>query len=218
MPARTTTSAAVAKRFELPALEFKFASLTDGTDIPPPLPSPVKEVPTPPQTPPPGDVKEVNGNGVQKTNGVNGREANGTNGTNGVAGLKRPADDSPLSPALSSRQGSIRRLFSKNLLNNAYAEGETVAPNGKPSMNGTRPGSRSGSVLDDKKAKRGSGWFRRLRTGDAASKRSSALYEDAGKKSSTPPPPMIPELSALEAKVDLKEEGSLGSDLFKNIK
>jgi hypothetical protein len=220
MPARTTVATATAtakpvtkstKRFELPALEFKFDSLTDGTDIPPPLPSPVNEVPTPPQTPPPVETDKEKGlNGNEKTNGAtNGHDVTTKSAT---AGVKRPADESPLSPALSSRQGSIRRLFSRSLLNNAYADGE---PEG---MNGGRPSSQSGgSLTDDKKAKRGSGWFRRLRSSETTTKRSSALYEES-KKSAGPPPPMIPELTDLEANVDVKDEGSLGSDLFKNIK
>ncbi|UZP37421.1 hypothetical protein NXS19_005237 [Fusarium pseudograminearum] len=44
-------------RFQLPALNLNFGSITDGTDIPPPPDSPVQKVPTPPQTPPP--VKEA---------------------------------------------------------------------------------------------------------------------------------------------------------------
>ena len=56
MPARTKSitkgksgTAAPAKKFELPALKFNFESLTEGTDIPPPPPSP--KVLTPPATP-----------------------------------------------------------------------------------------------------------------------------------------------------------------------
>jgi hypothetical protein len=174
----------------------------------------VKAVPTPPQTPPAGDKKEAKNADEavdQKANVQN------TNGTTTSAGTKRPADDTPLSPALSGRQGSIRRLFSRTVLNNNFVEGDPQT-NGNGAANGARPASRSdGSLLDEKKAKRGSGWFRRLRTGDTTGKRSSLLYEDA-KKPAGPPPPMIPELSDLEAKVNLQEEGSLGSDLFKNIK
>jgi len=214
------------KRFELPALEFNFKPLTDGTDIPPPPPSPVKE--TLPENALADENKE---NKAAKTKeGANGA-ANGQKNTNGTviqttvtAGTKRPADDlsSPLSPALSSRQGSIRRLFSRTLLNNTYVEGEPGAVNGQTNGGG-RPGSRSNtSILDEKKAKRSSGWFRRLRSGNdsPANKRSSAiLFDESNKKPTGPPPPMIPELSALEAKVDVANEGSLGADdMFKNIK
>jgi len=219
-------SASKSKKFELPALEFKFGSLTEGTDIPPPLPSPVLEVPTPPRTPATDANKEnkgpndanANGNGAE---GPSKSQKDNINGTIVTAGTKRPADDTPLSPALSSRQGSIRRLFSRTLLNNTYEEGESQA-NGNGVANGVRPGSRSNaSILDEKKAKRSSGWFRRLRSGgalDNTSKRSSGLYQDATKPQG-PPPPMIPELSALSTKLDLGDSSSLGGeDLFKNIK
>jgi hypothetical protein len=75
--------------------------------------------------------------------------------------------------------------------------------------------------MDGKRAKRSSSWFRRLSTRDAAtagSKRASQLYSnDEVKKAMGPPPPMIPELTDLDSKVDPKDDGSLGSDLFKNI-
>lgn len=219
----TPTTATKARKFELPALDFKFGSLTEGTDIPPPLPSPILEVPTPPRTPV-GDADKENKKD-SATNGVNGasksQKDQKINGTIVTAGTKRPADDTPLSPALSSRQGSIRRLFSRTLLNNTYEEGEAHI-NGNGASNGAaRPGSRSASILDEKKAKRSSGWFRRLRSGGApenASKRSSALYQEITKPS-TPPPPMIPELGTLDTKLDLGGSNDLGSDgLFKNFK
>ncbi|KIH87356.1 hypothetical protein SPBR_05256 [Sporothrix brasiliensis 5110] len=265
MPARTNGSATTAlatkpKRFELPALDFKFGSLTDGTNIPPPLPSPIEEEPS--------ELKlkenKPSATSSSKTNGaLPGADDATSNSLSsptrplGRAGLKRPADDIPASPTLSSRPGSIRRLFSRNLLNTAYAnaegnEGHLPTSNSTATVPGSiiRPESRSdGSILDERKARRSSGWFRRLRgggTGDSLasssasinggapssplSKRSSVLFADAKKprpqpqsqpqpsaKPAGPPPPMIPELGELEAKVDL-DEGSLGGDLFKNIK
>lgn len=221
MPARTETTAnavaataSPAKRFELPALEFNFSSLTEGTDIPPPLPSPIEEevVAAPPKTP----AKEQK----EKTSQVNGSHAslspqsNATTTT--VGGTKRPADDNPASPTFSTRQGSIRRLFSKNLLNSAYVDGEE-------SVNGDarRPVSRtSASFVESKKAKRSSGWFSRLRSNDnAANKRASVVVAPPEeKKPAGPPPPMIPELSELKSSVDIKDDTGLGSDLFKDIK
>ncbi|KAK1977843.1 hypothetical protein LZ30DRAFT_784577 [Colletotrichum cereale] len=226
----------VSKRFELPKLDFKFGSLTEGTNIPPPLPSPVQEVPTPPQTPRVSETKESDSAVKAKVNDkTNGHAAAGVPGspttTNGTKGFP---EDTPLSPALSSRQGSIRRLFSRTLLNQAYAEGES-----HPNANGgppSRPMSRSaGSIADEKKTKRTSGWFKRLRSSETSppQKRSSIVYEhpnisetsshtsskpQAPPVAQGPPPPMIPELSALQAKVDLTDGGSLGDDLFKNIK
>ncbi|KAM0495518.1 hypothetical protein ACHAP9_007479 [Verticillium nonalfalfae] len=187
MPSASSAS----KRFELPQLNFNFASLTEGTNIPPPPDSPVKEVPTPPQTPP-VDAKQ------------------------GESKQIKPIDTAAAaaSPATT-----------------ATAEGETQS-NGNAHGNGhatavpARPMSRSnGSIFDEKKAKRGSGFFRRLRTSESpvTVKRSPSVYEQPNNSQSRPeirgpPPPMIPELSALESKVDVNDGGSLGSDLFKNIK
>ncbi|TQN71488.1 hypothetical protein CSHISOI_04074 [Colletotrichum shisoi] len=235
MPSTTGAS----KRFELPKLDFKFGSLTEGTNIPPPLPSPVQEVPTPPQTPRVSETKEsdsaVKGKLDEKTNGHAAAVPDSPATTNGTKGY---SDDTPLSPAASSRQGSIRRLFSRTLLNQAYAEGENHS-NGNGNGNGgppSRPMSRNqGSILDEKKSKRSSGWFKRLRTSETSppQRRSSVVYEhpnisetsshtpskpQAAPQVQGPPPPMIPELSALQAKVDVTDGGSLGEDLFKNIK
>ncbi|KAH7358975.1 hypothetical protein B0T11DRAFT_110497 [Plectosphaerella cucumerina] len=219
-----TTSTSGAKRFELPALNFNFSSLTEGTNIPAPPDSPVEKAPTPPKTPVATDKKVA-------------AASNGSPAPiNPHAGTKRPADDTPLSPASSSKAGSIRRLFSRNLLNNAYAEGETQS-NGNGAAPSIRPMSRSnGSILDEKKSRRGSGFFRRFTGGHNASSNNNTsvngsqrvaptnLYQNSNGSASRPevvrgpPPPMIPELSALESKVDVHDGGSLGSDLFKNIK
>jgi len=226
MPSRLSNGASHTK-FELPALNLDFGSITDGTNIPPPPASPVQEVPTPPQTPP-ADNKEPAAIAKAKPEAA---VPNGTpNGTdkpvtstppNGnLAGTKRPADEAPLSPAGSGRQGSLRRLFSRNMLNASYTEGRSPLTANGSVTNLARPESRgASSVVDDRKSKRSSGWFRRLRGGDP--KRSSLIFEDAAstisvpspKKPSGPPPPMIPELADLE-----KDDGGLGYDMFKNIK
>ncbi|KAK4086926.1 hypothetical protein Purlil1_8660 [Purpureocillium lilacinum] len=226
MPSRLSNGASHTK-FELPALNLDFGSITDGTNIPPPPASPVQEVPTPPQTPP-ADKKEPAAVAKAKPEAA---VPNGTpNGTdkpvtstppNGnLAGTKRPADEPPLSPAGSGRQGSLRRLFSRNMLNASYTEGRSPLTANGSVTNLARPESRgASSVVDDRKSKRSSGWFRRLRGGDP--KRSSLIFEDAAstisvpspKKPSAPPPPMIPELADLE-----KDDGGLGYDMFKNIK
>ncbi|KAG7412964.1 hypothetical protein DER46DRAFT_241225 [Fusarium sp. MPI-SDFR-AT-0072] len=222
-------------RFQLPALNLNFGSITDGTNIPPPPESPVQKVPTPPQTPPPAkDVKDESKkepgqdtySSVTEDVNKNTPQPSITASSNGnLAGTKRYADeDAPLSPAASSRQGSIRRLFSRTMLNNTYAEGQ-ISSNGSVSAAGAgglaRPSSQGGaSYLDERKSRRTSGWFRRMRTGETIpNKRASTMFMEEGpraptpKKQSGPPPPMIPELTDLE-----KDNGSLGSDLFKNIK
>ncbi|KAK0669577.1 hypothetical protein QBC41DRAFT_106998 [Cercophora samala] len=189
------------KRFELPALDLKFGALTDGTDIPPPLPSPIREeaVPTPPDTP-----KEA-----VKTNGTATAAAAPVPPIATTAGVKRPAEDNPASPTLSARPGSIRRLFSRGLLNSAYVEGEEA--NKKTS----RPPSRdASSVAGSRKVKRSSGWFSRFRS-DKTPLSPPATDE---KKPTGPPPPMIPELTELKSTDDTKDEDGFGSDLFKDIK
>lgn len=240
MPAKATDGPPAAskqpnsKKFELPALDFKFGSLTEGTNIPAPLPSPILEEPSTQTKAPLAEENakskknaKLPDEGDKPANGSSGEQEQKINGTIVSAGTKRPADDSPLSPALSSRQGSIRKLFSRTFLNNSYVEGEAQA-NGTGTTNGGRPPSRSNtSILDERKAKRSSGWFRRLRPGsasDSTSKRSSTVYQEAPPKQQPtkpagPPPPMIPELNTLNPKLDLGSEGSLGADdLFKNIK
>ncbi|KAI1178942.1 hypothetical protein F4777DRAFT_575593 [Nemania sp. FL0916] len=227
-------SAPASKRFELPALDLKFGSLTDGTDIPPPLPSP-KEEQSPPQPKPiakkeekteePPKPQQPQPQPQQQQQQTQAEVAHGpTNGTSpktpGMSittnvGLKRSADDVPVSPAPSSR-GSLRRLFSKTLLNHAYQEQGSTATPTATTKDLSRPPSRSASVIaGEKKAKRSSGWFRRLRTQDHASdgKPAALQFGQLSQKPSGPPPPMIPELSALETKVDTR----LGDDLFKGI-
>ncbi|KAK3330891.1 hypothetical protein B0H66DRAFT_467986 [Apodospora peruviana] len=201
-PTVKPTGTAAAKRFELPALDFNFASLTDGTDIPPPLPSPVQEsVPTPPETPKAEDGKA---NGKVDNVSPNSNTSSMTPG-----GTKRRAEDNPASPTLSSRQGSIRRLFSRNMLNNAYANGEESVVEGGQ----VRPPSQSTQAsIAPKKAKRSSGWFSRLRSNDNSAKLAktplSPTTPKEAKKPMGPPPPMIPELSELKSKLDTEDEAT----------
>lgn len=219
---KTNGATPTSKRFQLPALEFKFASLTDGTNIPPPLPSPVEE------TPPPATVPASRAETPDASTSIDQEHDKQT--SHSKAGTKRPADSpiSPVSPTNSARPGSIRRLFSRNLLNQSYAEGEAAEPD-SPGLR--RPASQA-SFLTDKRPKRSSGWFRRLRGGgdgdsvvvDATKRSTAGSYEDvvgtvhSSRRPTGPPPPMIPELSALEAKVGLSDGSSLGTDLFKHIK
>ncbi|KAL2269565.1 hypothetical protein VTJ83DRAFT_1749 [Remersonia thermophila] len=210
----TTTTV---KKFELPALNLEFGSLTDGTDIPPPLPSPIKEeaVPTPPETPADQQkAKKANGvtNGTAKADATS--PASQAASDTSAAGTKRRAEDTPASPTLSSRPGSIRRLFSRGLLHAAYANGDDASSVASPIE---RPESRAGStVAGSRKAKRASGWFGRLRGVNDAAPLSPPATDD--KKPAGPPPPMIPELSVLNQKLGIEDGISFGNDLFKDIK
>lgn len=222
-------------KFQLPALDLKFGSLTEGTDIPPPLPSPIQE--EPPEQP---KTAQVPVDGSAKSTGTSIDTATTatstttttttTNGTQTTPeaqriGTKRPADTAgPASPTSSTGPASIRRLFSRYRLNDKYHANmypppvEALAP---------RPSSQSNASIATDRTKRSSGWFRRLRGSDGLeTKRSSRIFFTDNSKPAAPivvqrtgpPPPKIPEFNALGAKVDLDDGGSLGSDLFKDIK
>ncbi|KAJ4386888.1 hypothetical protein N0V93_009787 [Gnomoniopsis smithogilvyi] len=207
-------------KFQLPALDLKFGSLTEGTDIPPPLPSPIQEEPSDLQKPVDSLAKPTaTNNGTQTTPEVH---------RNGV---KRSADQAitPGSPVSTKGPASIRRLFSRNRLNEAvYANGGPTT--GDSASMFPRPVSQSNaSIATDGQPKRTSGWFRRLRGSDGGeSRRSSRIFVSAENtkplaaivnKPSGPPPPKLPEFKSLGSKVDLGDDGgSLGSDLFKDIK
>lgn len=214
-------------KFQLPALDLKFGSLTDGTDIPPPLPSPIEEEQSETPQPAAGDAAKSStaANGTQTSPAAT--KANGN---------KRSAENVPLpgSPtSIRTGQGSIRRLLSRNRLDSAFANGETAAGDaGVQALKrpDSRPTSRSNaSVTTEKQSKRASGFFRRFRSSHDATENSrpsrlSTSNENekppiSSPRSRGPPPPMIPEFKALGSKVDLDgEQGSLGDDLFKNIK
>lgn len=214
MPARTNSTmtkpavSATGKRFELPALDFKFGSLTEGTDIPPPPPSPVRAVAVPAKT----SMLDIEKAKAPVANG----KTNVSHEPSPISvqtGTKRPATDYPTSPT-STRPSSIRRLFSRSTLNKSYQDGEKA-----PELQ--RPESRlsiATTATDVKKTKRSSGWFSRLRSSDnVGNKRtvsvpmSPTIQEE--KKPSGPPPPMIPELTKVN-----QGNGGLGDDLFKDIK
>lgn len=196
-------------RFELPALKLDFGNITDGTNIPPPLPSP--KAPTAPQTAPTLGIKDSCTSGpagVDKTSGI-------------ITDIYHAEECAPASPTASARPGTLRRMLSKRTLNNTAAESQLPGSQSAPVLDIIdRPQSRSGSsLMDDRKSKRSSGWFRRFRSGDQSpSRRSSFLFGGSSTNLSIArhtelPPPMIPELRELE-----KEEGSLGYDIFRNIK
>lgn len=214
------------KRFQLPALDFKFGSLTEGTDIPPPLPSPVAEVPTPPKTPTEEGVEpkpkpETNDTANGQTNG-HADHADASTSESDLAQPPQPqqpqhsTEENPSSPTLSSR-GSLRRLLSRSLLVQPNDDQAPVAPQAS-----SRPPSRTASVVaEEKKSKRSSGWFRRLRSSDHGNtnaqpnnRHSMHIVEELNVKPSGPPPPMIPEMSKWETKVDT----TIGDDLFKGIR
>lgn len=227
MPSMTKPSG---KSFQLPALDLKFGSLTEGTNIPPPPPSPIREEPEP--------IEPVRPNGthvaVVATTVANN---NGTQTTPTVhrSGPKSPVvQQTPGSPLSTKGSPSIRRLFSGS----RAQQKDTAHANGDPPTGDymfPRPVSQSNaSIATDGHSKRAStGWFRRLRGSDGLdSRRSSKMFVPAlasapaskalpvaPKVPAGPPPPMIPDFKSLGSKVDLGGDGgSLGSDMFKDIK
>ncbi|EGS22850.1 uncharacterized protein CTHT_0013260 [Thermochaetoides thermophila DSM 1495] len=210
-PSSSTSTDAPVKRFELPALDLNFGSLTDGTDIPPPLPSPIQEEPSSKE---PGTPKEENGDAAKdNANGSSKHDVSSPQSTSTpTSETTKGASTVPTSPTLSARPGSIRRLFSRGLLNPAHAAAAGA--------NGDRPQSRgTGSIADStRKSKRASGWFGRLR-GGSHDKCSSPLASSPQSEEKKDPPPMLPELSELNRKLGIHgDDVGFGDDLFKDIK
>lgn len=215
-------------KFQLPALDLKFGSLTDGTNIPPPLPSPIEEEPS-------DQLKtaQLPADSTSRSTSTSTNTADTTkNGTQTTPeaqrnGTKRPAETTgPASPTLSTGPASIRRLFSRDQLNKTSHANVDATP---VEALAPRPTSQSNaSIATDRTSKRSSGWFRRLRGSDGLESRrtSRVFFTDNTKpsgapitKQTGPPPPKIPEFKALGSRVDLSDDGgSLGSDLFKDIK
>jgi hypothetical protein len=193
----TTATATTPARFELPALNLNFGSITDGTDIPPPPDSPVQKEPTPPQTPQKATQDtDADPEAGAETNAKPAAPANGNGTGNGTA------------EAPNANEGQQQAPAAAGIASPAPSSAQ------RPTSQGTTM-----SLVDDRaKSKRSSSWFKRLRGGDSASRRASMLPESTQavmvpKTPSGPPPPMIPELTDLD-----KEDDSLGADLFKNIK
>lgn len=193
-----------APKFQLPALDLQFGSLTEGTNIPPPLPSPIEEEPS-----------ETTSTAAASPTTTNANQSSTPEALRN--GVKRPSNaGAPGSPVSSKAPASIRRLFSRNRLNETYYANldsrteEAFHP---------RPASQSNaSIATESQSRRASGWFRRLRGSDGMEiKRSSRVFFSADKSdapiSTGPPPPKLPEFKALAV-----DGGSLGTDLFKDIK
>lgn len=211
------------RKFQLPALDFKFGSLTEGTDIPPPLPSPKEEEPREKTKAPQSSTK----NGSAPSLTTNGTQKSPETPTGN--GLKRHAEDVPLpsSPGSSTAgQGSVRRLLSRNRLDSVYANGDSEADlhlNKPDSRPGTASNASNASFVTatDKQSKRASGFFHRFRSSNGKVVVPADVRPAAASPTRTtgPPPPKLPEFKSLGSKVDLGDDkGSLGDDLFKNIK
>ncbi|CZS91729.1 uncharacterized protein RAG0_02252 [Rhynchosporium agropyri] len=206
-------------RFELPQLTPVNYSLTEGTGIPPPPDSPIEEdVPAPAAVDASEQSHTTNGHGQSTT----------TTSEDTFAGRGRAdssADQPPMSPASSTRKGSMRRFLSRRSLNTNYKDGTNT--NISQEDLAARPESAmSFASQRPSLAKKKSGsWFKRL----GSSRRSSTIYEDKSVVATTtaptapvkigPPPPKLPELDQFKAGIKNDDEGSLGAgDMFKDIK
>ncbi|KAI9673235.1 MAG: hypothetical protein M1829_004300 [Trizodia sp. TS-e1964] len=179
-------------KFQLPTLP-NLDSLTAGTDIPPPLDSPIEE--TPPSAPPLKEHLTIDpSKELPKLSGDD-------------QGLK-----SPLSPTPSTRPNSVRRFLSIRSTSNTYH-----APSGAPGSPKLRPLSPSAASATSatnpglSKKRSGSSWFSRRKRLDDDSVAESGAPAPAG-----PPPPTLPELKKL-GKEGLGDELD-GEDMFRDIK
>lgn len=218
MPANSSRAT---KRFELPQLTPVNYSLTEGTNIPPPPESPVREEPPPLPVAPKEQLQ--NNDPPTPTASTNGEayEARGR--------TQHPSNSiPPLSPAstTNTRPGSIRRFLSRRSLHSGYANGnKSVDDLSNYGGNSTvvEAGGRPGSSLDKHpRPKRSSSWFRRLGSSsygesNGAGNRTSIVYEEAPQKKG-PPPPTLPELKIGGRSVKEDDGGLGGADMFRNIR
>ncbi|EKD14313.1 uncharacterized protein L3040_008335 [Drepanopeziza brunnea f. sp. 'multigermtubi'] len=228
-------------RFELPQLKPLNFSLTDGTDIPPPPDSPIEEqpqhVPVSKETaaattlPAPGSLTSMT------TNGQSSPDTHKDSGDGMYDGRRQTnynIETPPMSPA-STKPGSVRRFLPRKELNANYADGMDDSNASHEDLVSIKRPESAMSFASQRPslAKKKSGsWFKRL---GGSSRRTSVIYED--KKTSMqrqpaiyedektilqpqsapvtrkgPPPPKLPELMTRD------DGGSLGEDMFKNIK
>ncbi|CAG8984279.1 hypothetical protein HYALB_00010704 [Hymenoscyphus albidus] len=219
-------------QFELPAFKPINFSLTDGTDIPPPIESPVEEKPPPPVAKPQltANTSLAAANGSMPpppAPGANGA-AKTENIRTSVSGTEAPPL-SPISQFSQKKPGSIRKFLSRKSLNQNYIDGQ----NGSfEDLHGIkRPESALSTMTADRsgvKAKRSSGWFRRFSSTPAQKTAQKTVVPQPQQPLPTPerkpvprgpPPPRLPELNQLKSQIPEDDEGSLGAeDMFKNIR
>lgn len=191
-------------RFELPVLA-PLDSLTAGTNIPPPEPSPVHE--QPPETMKPAEVSALSEGAPIHSNG---------NGTS-KATINRSVAPSIASPTSVKRPASIRRFLSRKSLNDYYENDGIDYSSSRPESPSTFS---TVSTRPDNK-RRSSSWFSRIMGTDGAErKRTSMVLEEkeepVAKKG--PPPPQLPQLNQLKAKVTNKSLDMDPESMFGNIR
>ena len=218
MPANSSVAA---KRFELPQLTPVNYSLTEGTNIPPPPASPIREEPP---TLPIETKEQLQNNDPPTPTPSNNGEAYEARGRTQNHSSNIP----PLSPASTTntnRPGSIRRFLSRRSLHSGYTNGNKSVDDlsNFGGNNTVVEGGRPGTSLDKHpRPKRSSSWFRRLGSSsynetNVAGSRTSVVFEEPPQKKG-PPPPTLPELKIGGRSVKEDDGGLGGADMFKNIK
>lgn len=220
-------------RFELPALA-PLGSLTAGTNIPPPLPSPVEESPAPKDLGTSDDNTDLAHTPTKtkdfaqppSAQAVQNRLVTNNNSAGYIGAFGVRGSHAPVSPTSPTRPGSIRRFFSRNSLHQSYNDSNGSRTPAEQSFRPESPSTFSTiSARPSIGSKRSSSWFSRFvggAEGERASKRASVLYEDTKERPQTPvqrgpPPPQLPKLDQLEAKVTDKSVDFDADDMFRNI-
>merc|ERR1712098_867329 len=117
----------------------------------------------------------------------------GSNGNahDGQRGRTNTIDEPAMSPASSTRQGSIRRFLSRKSLNTNYTNGTNTNASQEDLTGAARPESAmSFASQRPSLAKKKSGsWFKRLGSSNGG-KRTSIIYEDKKAAAPAPAPPL----------------------------
>ncbi|POS83691.1 hypothetical protein EPUL_006519 [Erysiphe pulchra] len=206
-----THSLPMSSCFQLPQITPINISLTEGTDIPPPPESPIKErssyddcqSTTADEENPPSLVEPT-------TNSSSSQDADEETTYKPLTPLNHPSK---------KRASSIRKFLSRRSLHANYTnESSYLSNQSRPesSMSYT-----SASTCFSNGKRRNFSWMGRFSgTGDSfLKKRTSIVIEEKVpiEPPPPPPPPMLPQLSQFKATISEFDEG-LGEDLFKNIK
>lgn len=204
-----THSLQMSSCFQLPQITPINISLTEGTDIPPPPESPIKER---------SSFDDCQSTAADEENPPSLVEP--TTNSSSSQDADEEATYKPLTPPIQSpkkRASSIRKFLSRRSLHANYNNETNYfanQPRPESSLSYT-----SASTCFSNGKKRNFSWMGRFSgTGDSfLRKRTSIVIEEKILIEPSPPPPMLPQLSQFKATISELDEG-FGEDLFKNIK
>lgn len=200
-------------RFELPAIAPIDYSLTNGTNIPPPEPSPTSE--TPPTIPASNISSAAAAEGLPTSNGHNSSPSKE---------MQPPPSLRTPTTSPSKRPASIRRFLSRKNLHENYENDRPTSASGDSisqmsTVTNQRSASRMSTASRPSTTRRSSSWFSRFMNGDERKRTSTVLEEkeESPSKKSGPPPPQLPQLNQLKAKVTEKTLGMDAEKMFGGI-